>query len=140
MDHAVSTLEENKALVRRFLERAQAGWSDEVMKEFFAPGYRRHLTPTTVPLTPAGQQARAGLLREAFPDAAATLDDLVAEGDRVVFRLTIRGIHRGPFREIPPTGRHVTVSFLGVVRISDGKFVEEWGGLDLYDLRQQLQA
>jgi len=136
----MSTPGDNKALVRRFLERVRDGWSDEVMKEFFAPHYRRYLNPTTEPLTPAGQQARAGLLRQALPDATVTLEDIVAEGDRVVYRMTIRGTHRGQFREIPPTGRRVTVSFLGIVRIADGKFVEEWGGLDLYDLRWQLQA
>jgi predicted ester cyclase len=57
-----------------------------------------------------------------------------------VYRLTIRGTHRAEFQGIPATGRHVTVSFLGIVRIAEGKLVEEWGGLDLFDLRTQLQA
>jgi predicted ester cyclase len=132
--------EENKALVRRLLERVRDGWSSAVIEEFFAPSYRRHLNPTTTPLTPDGQQARANRLREAFPDARATLEDIFAEDDRVAYRLTIRGTHRAIFQGIPPTGKRVTVSFTAIVRIADGRLVEEWGGLDLFDLRQQLQA
>jgi predicted ester cyclase len=132
--------EENKALVRRLLEKVRDGWSPAVIEEFFAPSYRRHLNPTTVPLTPEGQRVRANRLREAFPDATVTLEDILAEGHRVAYRLTIRGTHHAAFQGIPPTGKHVTVSFTAIVRIEDGKLVEEWGGLDLFDLRRQLQA
>lgn len=132
--------EENKALVRRFLERLRDGWSPGVIEEFFAPSYRRYLNPTTAPLTPDGQRARANRLRAAFPDATATLEDILADGDRVAYRLTIRGTHQGAFQGIPPTGKHVTVSFTAIVRIEDGRLVEEWGGLDLFDLRQQIEA
>jgi predicted ester cyclase len=132
--------EENKVLVRRLLQRVRDGWSSAVIEEFFAPSYRRHLNPTTAPLTPEGQRTRANRLRAAFPDATATLEDILAEGDRVAYRLTIRGTHQAAFQGIPPTGKHVTVSFTAIVRIEDGKLVEEWGGLDLFDLRQQLQT
>ena len=130
--------EENKALVRRLLERVREGWRPAVIEEFFAPGYRRHLTPTTAPLTALGQQERASRLRAAFPDATATLEDILGEGDRVAYRLTIRGTHQGIFQGIAPTGKHVTVSFTAIARIEGGRLVEEWGGLDLFDLRQQL--
>jgi predicted ester cyclase len=131
---------ENKALVRRLLERVRNGWSPGVIEEFFAPSYRRYLNPTTAPLTRDGQRVRANRLRGAFPDATATLEDLLAEGDRVAYRLTIRGTHQGAFQGIPPTGKHVTISFTAIVRIEDGRLVEEWGGLDLFDLRQQIEA
>jgi predicted ester cyclase len=68
------------------------------------------------------------------------LEDIVAEGDRVAYRLTIRGTHRGPFLGVPPTGRRVTVSFFAIVRVEDGKLAEEWGGLDQSDLLRQLRA
>jgi predicted ester cyclase len=132
--------EENKALVRRLLERVRDGWSPAVIEEFFAPSYARHLNPTTAPLSPEGQRTRANRLRAAFPDATVTLEDIFAEGDRVAYRLTIRGTHQGAFQGIPPTGKHVTVSFTAIVRIEDGRLVEEWGGLDLFDLRRQLEA
>lgn len=87
--------EENKALVRRLLERVRSGWSPGVIEEFFAPSYRRYLNPTTPPLTPDEQRARANRLRAAFPDATATLEDILAEGDGVAYRLTLRGSDRG---------------------------------------------
>jgi len=132
--------DDNRALVRRLLERVAKGWTPDVIEEFFAPDYRRYLNPHTPPLTRESQRERASRLRAAFPDATATLEDIVAAGDRVVYRLTIRGTHRTEFQGIPATGRPVTVSFLGIVRIAEGKLVEEWGGLDLFDLRTQLQA
>lgn len=131
--------EENKALVRRLLERVRGGWGPDIIEGFFAPSYRRYLNPKTPPLTREGQRDRANILRAAFPDAAATLEDILAEGDRVAYRLTIRGTHRDAFQGIPRTGKHVAVSFTAIVRSEDRRLVEEWSGLDLFDLRQQLQ-
>lgn len=134
--------DENTALIRRFLDRVRdkGTWDQAIMDEFFAPNYRRYLTPSTQPLTAGGQQERAARLREAFPDAQATLEDIVAEGDRVAYRLTLRGTHRGAFLGVPATEKRVTVSFTAIVRIEDGKIAEEWGGLDQIDLLQQLGA
>jgi predicted ester cyclase len=132
--------EENKALVRRLLERVRGGWGPDVIDEFFAPSYRRYLNPTTPPLSREGQRDRANRLRAAFPGATVTLEDILAEGDRVAYRLTIRGTHRDAFQGIAPTGKDVTVSLTAIVRIEDRRLVEEWGGLDLFALRQQLQT
>jgi predicted ester cyclase len=133
---------ENTALVRRLLDRIRdkGTWDETVMAEFFAPHYRRHLTPTTAALTADAQRERAARLRTAFPDADATLEDILAEGDRVAYRLTIRGTHRGSFLGVAPTQTHVTVSFLAIVRIENGQIAEEWGGLDQIDLLRQLGA
>ena len=130
--------EENKALVRRVLAEVRHGWTPAVIEQFFAPDYRRHLSPTGPHLTGQEQRQRASRLRAAFPDADATLEDILAEGDRVAYRLTIRGTHRGPFLGLPPTGRRVTVSLFAIVRIEGGKLAEEWGGLDQGDLLRQL--
>jgi predicted ester cyclase len=134
------TIEENKALVRRLLAEVRPGWTPAVVERFFAPEYRRHLTPTGPHLTAQEQLERASRLRLAFPDADLTLDDLLAEGDRVAYRLTLRGTHRGEFLGVPPTGRRVTVALFAIVRIKDGKLVEEWGGLDQVDLLRQLRS
>jgi len=130
--------EQNKALVRRLHAQLRNGWTPAVMEEFFSPGYRRYLNPRAVPLPPEDQRQRATRLRNAFPDAEATLEDVVAEGDRVAYRLTIRGTHRGEFLGVPPTGKQVAVSFFAIVRIENGTLAEEWGGLDVFDLLQQL--
>ena len=128
----------NKALVRRMLAEVRNGWTPAVVERFFAPHYRRHLTPNGPHLTREEQRERASRLRVAFPDADVTLEDILADGDRVAYRLTIRGTHRGVFLGIEPTGRPIAVSFIAIVRVEDGKLVEEWGGLDQSDLRRQL--
>jgi len=132
--------EENTALVRRVLAEVRHGWTPAVIEQFFSPDYRRHLTPSGPHLTREEQRVRASRLRAAFPDAEATLEDIVAEGDRVAYRLTIRGTHRAPFLGIEPTGRHVAVSFMAIVRVEHGNLAEEWGGLDQADLLQQLRS
>jgi predicted ester cyclase len=131
--------EDNKALVRRFLAEVRDGWTQAVVEQFFATDYRRHLTPTGPHLSREEQRERASRLRVAFPDADVTLEDILAEGDRVAYRSTIRGTQRGSFLGVEPTGRRVTVSFLAIVRIEDGKLAEEWGGLDQVDLLRQLR-
>ena len=131
--------EANKALIRRILAEVRDGWTQAAIDRFFTPDYRRHLAPTGPHLTREEQRARASRLRVAFPDADAALEDIVAEGDRVAYRLTIRGTHRGSFLGVAPTGRRVMVSFFAIVRIEDGKLAEEWGGLDQADLLRQLR-
>jgi predicted ester cyclase len=139
---AMPTGDENTQLVRRLLDRVRdyRNWDDATLKEFFTPRYRRHLTPTTPPLTATEQRERAGRLRAAFPDANFTLEDVFGGQDRVAYRLTFRGTHEGHFLGVPPTHKSVTVSFIALVRIEDGKLAEEWGGLDQVDLLRQLGA
>ena len=132
--------EENKALVRRVLAEVRHGWTPAVIEQFFAPDYRRHLSPTGPHLTGEEQRERASRLRVAFPDAEATLEDILAEGDRVAYRLTIRGTHRASFLGVAPTDRRVAVSLFAIVRVEGGKLAEEWGGLDQGDLLRQLRA
>jgi steroid delta-isomerase-like uncharacterized protein len=131
--------DDNKDLVRRLLAEVRDGWTEAAIDRFFAPDYRRHLTPTGPHLTREEQRERASRLRIAFPDAAVTLEDIVAEGDRVAYRLTIHGTHRGSFLGVAPSGRRVSVSLFAIVRIQDGKLAEEWGGLDQADLLRQLR-
>ena len=131
---------DNKALVRRLLEELRDGWHPATVEKYYAPDYRRHLTATSTPLTREEQRQRASRLRAAFPDGQVTLEDIIAEGDRVAYRLTIRGTHTGEFLGVPASGRRVAVSFFAIVRIADGKLVEEWGGLDQPDLIRQMRG
>jgi predicted ester cyclase len=81
------------------------------------------------------------MLRSAFPDLNATVEDIVAEGDKVVVRQTWTGTHTGgDFMGVPPTGRTVPIGVIDIIRIAGGKFVEHWGQMDAMGMMQQLGA
>ncbi len=115
----------NKTLVRRYIDEVWNG--EQPALPFFAPHYRRYLGATASPLTAAEQSERIASFRVAFPDLHFTLEDLVAEGDRVVFRATLRGTQHGVFAGIAPTNKLVTVVVLDIVRIEAWVFIEQWG-------------
>jgi predicted ester cyclase len=95
-----------------------------------------------------GSPARSGIegvkqwvtmLRRAFPDHHAIVEDEIADGDRVVQRITAHGTHEGTYLDLPPTGRQVTYELVEISRAGpDGKFVEHWSSLDLFGLLVQL--
>jgi len=138
-DRSMST-EDNKALVRRYIEVVWNKRNAAALDEFVAPNYKRYPSPTVTPLTCEGQRERITGFHAAFPDIHFTVEDLFAEGDRVLFRARMRGTHQGlfPFQHVAPTGKQVTVSVIDVVRIEHGRFAEHWGGPDYLDLLQQL--
>jgi len=130
----------NKALLHRYIEEVWEKENPAAVDNFLAPTYARHRSPTTPPLTREDQKQLLAAFRTAFPDVKITIEDVIAEGDKVAFRSTMRGTHQGEFLGIAPTGQEVTFGLLDVIRIEDGKFVEQWGGPDIYDLMQQLSA
>jgi predicted ester cyclase len=85
-------------------------------------------------------QQLAGVVRSAFPDAQETIEDLIAEGDKVMLYATLRGTHRGAFLGIAPTGRAVAWKVVVIGRVADGKFAEIWQVHDQLGLLQQLGA
>ena len=105
---------------------------------FLAPNCRRHRSPVKSPLTREQQKDILEGFCAAFPDVTNELKDIVAKGDKIAFRSTMRGTHQGEFLDIAPTGRKVIFSQLDIIRIEDGKFVEQWGGPDVYDLMEHL--
>ena len=78
------------------------------------------------------------MFRSAFPDLNVTVEDSIAEGDKVVQRLSQTGTHEGEFMGVEPTGRKVTSSGIIIGRLEDGKAVKEWAQLDQMGLMQQL--
>ena len=78
------------------------------------------------------------MFRSAFPDFKVTIDDMIAEGDKVVVRGTWSGTHKGEFMGIPATGKSVSFGVIDTVRIAGGKMVEHWGLMDNFRLMQQL--
>ena len=118
----------------------RASGSLAALDDYLAADYQRYVSPTAPPLSLEGQNQRLAGFRAAFPDIKLTLEDVFAEDDHVVFRSTMRGTNEGGVQGIPPTGARVTVALLDMVRIRDGRIVEQWGGPDVLDLLRQLGA
>jgi predicted ester cyclase len=78
------------------------------------------------------------MFRGAFPDSYFTVEDMVAEGDKVVTRKTFHGTHEGEFMGIPPSGQAVRMGLIDIVRISEGRVVEHWSMGDTLGLMRQL--
>ncbi len=134
------TLEANKSLVRRYVEEVWNNGNASAVDNFFAPDYKRHLSPTEALLDGEGQRQRIVGFLAAFPDIRFDIEDVFGEGGLVTFRSTVSGTHRGEFQGIAPTGKRIEVSLIDVVRVEDGKFAEHWGGPDMLDLLRQLGA
>lgn len=134
----VST-EQHKALVRRFTEVVNTGDVD-ALDEVVVRDLVDHAAFPGQPSGLEGYKQSLALGRRAFPDGRITIEDMIAEGDKVVTRYTSRGTHRGEFLGMLPTGK--VVAFTGVVihRIAGGKIAEEWGNWDQLGLMQQLGA
>jgi steroid delta-isomerase-like uncharacterized protein len=131
--------EENKALVRRFFEETSRGNLD-VLDELMSESYVDHNLP---PGLPPGREGQRQLIRSylrAFPDLRFTIEDLIAEGDKVVTRGHYQGTQQGEFLGIPPTGKQVNVALIDIVRLADGKLVEHWIEADNLGMLQQLGA
>jgi steroid delta-isomerase-like uncharacterized protein len=85
-------------------------------------------------------RARFRAFREAFPDIAATLHEVVAQDDQVAVRYTLEGTHQGLFAGVPATGKRVTLSGIAIFRLADGRIAEGWGCADFLGFLQQLGA
>ncbi|HSD58183.1 MAG TPA: ester cyclase [Methanotrichaceae archaeon] len=129
--------EENKEIVRRFFELGPSQGNMSAAKELLAPNFVLHVPLPAAPgIQGIGDVVTA--CRAAFEHLNVTVDDMVAEGDRVAARFTARGIHRGAFMGLPPTGKPITMTGIEIFRIQDGKITEIWGEANLLGLMQQL--
>ncbi len=132
--------EDNKALNRRFVEEVINQGNIEAIDELIDPGVVDHSAPEGFPTGREGAKQFAAMMRSAFPDLHLTIEDMIAEGDKVVMRSTWSGTHQGEFMGIPATGRRVTVSAIDISRVADGRMVEHWEQFDALGLMQQLGA
>ena len=132
-------IEENKALVRRFVERFWNEGNTAAANELMAHDAEIHM-PTGETVDLDGLKGFSVAFRASFPDWHSTFEELVAEGDRVAERWTGRGTHRGELWGIPPTGKRVEVAGSVFYRIAGGKIVEFRGQLDMTGLMQQLDV
>jgi steroid delta-isomerase-like uncharacterized protein len=133
--------EENKALARRWFEDLFNAGNLEVADEIIAPDHVNH-DPTLpdIPTGPEGQKQVVNLYRSAFTNAHISVEDQLAEGDRVVTRWTGSGTHQGELMGVAPTGNQVRVTGITINRLSGGKIAESWTNYDALGMMRQLGA
>jgi steroid delta-isomerase-like uncharacterized protein len=133
--------EENKAILRRVTDEVFGQGNLDLVDELFAADYVLH-----DPGIPGGElrgpedfkQRWVSMFRTAFPDLQLSIEDQVAEGDKVVTRYVGRGTHRGELMGIAPTGMVVSVGGIIISRVSGGRIEEEWNNFDALGMMQQL--
>lgn len=130
--------EENKALLRRLVDEGLHKKNLGIMDELISPNFVNHSAPAGIPPTRDGYRQYVEILLASFPDIYLDIEDLIAEGDKVVVRYTVRGTHQGSFMGLPPSGKQFSFTGIGIQRIVDGKFVERWEQADTLSLLQQL--
>ena len=134
-------LEQNKAVLRRAVNDVWNGENFSAVNELVASDVVLHLPkPGEEIYGPEGVSQFYATLHAAFPDIHFTIEDQIAAGDKVVTRWTCRGMHKGEFQGISPTGNHITMTGIDIDRIANGKVVECWLVMDELGMLQQLDA
>jgi predicted ester cyclase len=136
-----SSVERNRAAVRRFYAALNGGDPAEVTRraeELADPALRMHSPLAEGQTGPAGLVEGMLMLRRAFPDLRLDVQDVIAEGDRVVARVVVTGTHQGEHMGVAPTGRRFTIDEIAVFGFRDAKAVEIWGVVDVFSQMRQL--
>jgi steroid delta-isomerase-like uncharacterized protein len=130
--------EENKAVVRRFFEELLSTDNLALADEILSPDFRFYFAGSPDPMDLKRYKDFLAARRAAFPDRRFAVEDMIAEGDKVSARFTMRGTHNGELRGIAPSGREVTMSGIDIIRLKEGKMVEDRVEVDQLGMMQQL--
>lgn len=130
--------EENKASARRFLEEVMNRGNLAVIDELTSPDFVDHTAPPGVPATNEGFKGFVSTFRAAFPDLHYTIEDELADGDRIVQRVVGQGTMQGDFQGMPASGKSATWQEIHITRFADGKAAEHWGVVDQLGMLVQL--
>lgn len=129
--------EGNKIIVRRYVEDVWGKGDFAAEQELIATNFVDHNPPPGFAPDREGHHQVLVMFRSAF-DGHQTIEDMIAEGDKVADRWTFRGTHRGEFFGIPATGKQVTMTGMDISRIENGQIVDVWHQEDILGLMQQL--
>ena len=135
------SVEEIKALERRWVEEFNKGKAAAmaVIDELHATDYICHSSTGDDVSSLKDYKQENSDLYSMFPDIHFAIDDMIAEGDKVVTRWTMTGTHTGEHKDIPPTNKKVKVWGISIDRVADGKFVETWERYDTLSFEQQIR-
>jgi len=131
------SLEENKALIRRFVEEVQCQHNLAALDELFSPDFVDH-SGMTDPPTLEGSHQFFSMMFAAFPDMRFVIRQQIAEGDKVLTHKTLQATQLGPFMGIPATGKAVAVDIMDIFTVAGGKITEHWTVGDMLRMMQQL--
>jgi steroid delta-isomerase-like uncharacterized protein len=130
----------NKATVRRLQDAMNTGNAElisQTIDEVFEPDVKQH-TPFEATGAQTLKEMVFARLYRAFPDLHITVEDVIAEGDKVVERDTVTGTHQGEYMGLPPTGKSITYNEIFIVRFAGGRLAETWGVVDVFSQMKQL--
>lgn len=131
-------LERNKEVVRKNHAEVWSKGNLEILEEVYTSDFICHFIVGPEWRGYEGVRGAVSRHRTSFPDWTEQIEDIIAEGDRVVTRFRSRGTHKGEFNGISPTGRQVEIFEVAIYRIEDGRVAEQWGFPDALGLMQQL--
>ena len=132
------SIDQNKAIARRFVEEIFERGSTEAVDEFVAPDFVGHTWGNAK--GPDGLKAAMARIANALDDVSFRIDDVIAEGDRVAVRLTARARQVGEFMKMPASGKSYEIAEIHIFRIRDGKVIEHWHQFDQVGMMRQLGA
>jgi steroid delta-isomerase-like uncharacterized protein len=132
------SIEQNKSIVRRWVEE---GWNKgnlALIDQLFAPNFVQHEPPPETVTNREALRPYVSAYLSAFPDLRFSIDDLIAEGDKVVWRFTAKGTNNGPLMGMPPSGKNCIITGQIILRLENSRMVEAWLNLDALGMMQQL--
>jgi steroid delta-isomerase-like uncharacterized protein len=131
--------EKNKDLICRAFKEVYNQGNFDAVDEIYDKDFKSY-TPPDMLKGPESVKQYASMLRSAFPDLNLTIEDQIAEGDKVVTRFSIAGTHKGEYMGIVPTNKFITGTGITIHRIANGKAVESWDNFDALGMMQQMGA
>ena len=134
------SLEKHKAIARRYQEEVWGKGDLALLDELLAPDFVDHSLPVGMDPSFAGAKRAVKGAHDAFPDGHWTVEDLIAEGEKVVIRWKMQATHEHQFRGIAPGGKPVTVTGITILCITNGKIAERWVNWDSLALRQPSET
>jgi steroid delta-isomerase-like uncharacterized protein len=134
----VSESDNKDTVMRQWYQELWDNWNIGVAEQLFSPDYVLHVSGVPAPLNRDAAKQVVAMFSTAFPDLKHTVDEMLAEGNTVAARWTVRGTHQGDFQGIAPMGRPVVLSGTTVHHMTDGRISETWLTMDNLELFQQL--
>ena len=131
-------LQRNKAVIRRFVEEVQNKNDWAAYDELNDPSFVNHSAPPGMPVDREAGKVFLQALAAAYPDAEFVIDDMLADGDQVATKKTFTGTCTGEFAGMPATGKKISLQFVDIMRVRNGRIVEHWNCLNQLDWLQQL--